>query len=272
MSARSPLRRLSPWARYTLMCAAVSVIVFAAMAWVWPWRPGRLGGLVFGTAAALLFVNGGLYPWRRRWQARPLGTAQRWLQLHIYGSTLAMLLVLIHMGFRWPAGLTGWLLLVLSLWTTATGLLGVWLQRTVPRLLARQLTVEPIYERIPALIAALVAEADALMTGAPAALAQLYAGEIRPALNVPRSGMAWPTAIPRSGDNLVAPLIRLRSFLGAADQARVDDLATIIQDKADLDVHLGLQRVLRGWLVLHVPPAILLLGLIAFHVLAVVLH
>lgn len=272
MSALSTFRGLSAWPRYALICAVTSVIFFGAVAWLWPWRPGRLGGLVFGAAAALLFVNAGLYPWRRRWQARPLGTAQRWLLLHIYGSTLAMLLVLIHMGFQWPAGLMGWLLLLLSLWTTATGLLGVWIQRTVPRRLARQVTVEAIYERIPALIAGLVAEADALMEGAPEALAQLYAGDIRPALNTPHAGFMWPTASIPPGDAAIAPLIRLKSFLSAADQTRADDLATIIQDKADLDVHLGLQRALRGWLVLHVSPAILLLGLIALHVLAVVWH
>ena len=112
--------RASPWMRNSLIAAAVSVIAFAVLAWVWPWRPGRLGGLVFGTASALLFVNAGLYPWRRRWQAKPLGTARRWLLLHSYGSTLAMLFVLLHIGFQWPVGLMGWLLLLLSGWTTAT--------------------------------------------------------------------------------------------------------------------------------------------------------
>ena len=40
-------------------------------------------------------------------------------------------------------------------------------------------------------------------------------------------------------------------------------------EKAELDVHLSLQRALRAWLVLHVPPAIVLLGLLAVHVFAV---
>ncbi len=40
-------------------------------------------------------------------------------------------------------------------------------------------------------------------------------------------------------------------------------------EKAELDVHLSLQRALRVWLVLHVPPAIALLGLLAVHIFAV---
>lgn len=266
------LHRLSQWMRNTLVAAATSVIAFSIAAWVWPWRPGRLGGLAFGTAAALLFVNAGLYPWRRRWQARPLGTARRWLLLHSYGSTLAMLFVLLHMGLQWPAGIMGWLLLLLSAWTTATGLAGVWIQRTIPRLLVSRVAVEAIYERIPQLVRGLVAEADLLMEGAADALAKVYASEIRPSLSSPRGSVEWLTGSTKARAQAAAPLERLRAFLGVADQSRVDDLMTIIHDKTDLDAHLSLQRVLRGWLVLHVPPAIALLGVIATHVLAVVWH
>ena len=61
----------------------------SALAWWAPWQPGRFWGLTFGTIAAALFVNAGLYPLRRRLLAWPLGTVQRWLQLHIYGSVAA---------------------------------------------------------------------------------------------------------------------------------------------------------------------------------------
>jgi hypothetical protein len=266
------LARLSPAPRYSALIAAISVLVFAASAWAWPWRPGRLGGLLFGILAAALFVNAALYPWRRRWNTRPLGTARRWLQLHIYGSTLAMLFVLLHIGWRWPAGTMGWLLLLLSMWTTVTGLAGVWLQRTVPRVISRRLTVEAIYERIPELIRALVGEADALMQGAPDMLARVYTAEIRPVLDGPRTSVKWltgpgPAAVVASGS-----VDRLRPYAKGAERERLDDLASILQDKADLDAQLSLQGLLRGWLILHVPPAILLIGLMVVHVAAVVWH
>jgi hypothetical protein len=266
------LARWSEWTRYSVVIGVLSLVAFLAMAWAWPWRPGRIGGLAFGILAAVLFVSAALYPWRRRWKTRPLGTAERWLRLHVYGSTLAMWFVLMHMGWQWPAGVMGWLLFGLSLWTTVTGLAGVWLQRMVPRMLSRRLSVEAIYERIPELVGALVAEADALMTGAPEALARAYAGEIRPVLATSRPSLTWLTGTPPGALAATGSLARLRPFAAAPDRARLDDLEAIIQDKSDLDAQLSLQGLLRGWLVVHVPPALLLIGVIASHVIAVVWH
>ena len=266
------LARFSPSARYAVVAAIASAAAFAAISWAWPWRPGRIGGLVFGTLAAVLFINAGMYPWRRRWRTKPWGTAQRWLNLHIHGSVLAFLFVLIHAGLRVPSGTMGWLLLLLSFWATATGLLGVWLQTTVPRMMAQRLTVEAIYERIPELLRALVAEADALMAGAPETLARAYAGEIRPVLETARPSMQWLTGSDPAAAKSAEPLNKIRKFIGDADRTRLDDLESILHDKLDLDAQLSFQRVLRGWLVLHVPAAMLLISLMAIHVLAVVWH
>ena len=111
-------------------------------------------------------------------------------------------------------------------------------------MMARRLTVEAIYERIPELVRALVAEADELMTGAPDALARAYAGEIRPVLETSRPSMQWLTGI-RAGRRQVAPepLNKIRPFVGEADRARLDDLESILQDKVDLDAQLSLQRI-----------------------------
>jgi hypothetical protein len=45
-----------------------------------------------------------------------------------------------------------------------------------------------------------------------------------------------------------------------------------VRDRVAIDDHLAVQRLLRGWLWFHVPPAIVLLGLLALHILAVVLY
>jgi hypothetical protein len=266
------LTRSSPWTLGSALIALASVLVFIAAGWAWPWRPGRIGGLTFGIAAAVLYANAALYPWRRRWQARPLGTARRWLQLHVHGSTLATLFVVLHTGWRWPAGTIGWLLFGLAIWTGVTGLAGVWLQRAVPRLISRRLTVEVIYERIPELARALAAEADALMSGAPETLARAYATDIRPVLDAPRASLKWVTGTPPEVLAAAGAIDRLRPFAGGAERQRLTDLASILQDKSDLDAQLSLQRLLRGWLLIHVPPAVLLIGVLVVHVVAVVWH
>jgi hypothetical protein len=271
---RSPAAVLRPrqprWMASSAAVAASVLAIYVALALQMPWQPGRLGGLIAGSLAAALFVNAALYPARRRWRARPLGTAQRWLQLHIYGSAIATLLVLVHVGFRWPSGLMGWWLFVLTLWTTATGVVGVYLQKSVPLVVLRSLRVEAIYERIPELSGRLLQEADALMDAASEMPSRTYHSELRPLLE--RPAPSWTYVLNSRGNR--APVLdridRLTPFADEADRGRLADLRAIVDDKADLDAHMSLQRALRAWLALHVPAAMLLLALLAVHIFAVV--
>jgi hypothetical protein len=254
----------------TAAIAIVALLAFVAASWWWPWRPGRIGGLVFGTLAALLFVAAVMYGARRSLRARPFGTARRWLDVHIYGSVLGMVFVLLHMGFSLPSGVMGWLLLVLALWTTASGLAGVWLQRHIPVLLAREVSHEALYDRIPELMVTLTQEADALMADASDAFSRTYLSDIRPALSQPAPAWAWLTDLPARRSAALAPLGAARASLPHSEVERANDLESIVRDKTDLDAQLTLQGLLRSWLLLHVPPALLLIALLVVHVAAVV--
>lgn len=258
------------WARGTGVVSLVVMAAYLAASWWSPWQPGRLGGLIAGSLAAALFVAGALYPLRRRWGAWPFGTAQRWLQFHLYGTSLAALLVLVHMGFRLPAGLFGWLLFVMALWTTASGVFGVYLQKTLPVALARNLRVEAIADRIPGIVQQLAREADAVMAGAPDVLTRVYQADIRPMLEAPRAAWTFVSEVRTGRARSVEPIEKLTRFVEEPERGRLAALEGLVNDKLDLDVHLSVQRVLRGWLVLHVPPAMLLLGLLVVHVFAVV--
>lgn len=254
----------------TAAIAAAAVVAFVAASWWWPWRPGRIGGLIFGTLAGLLFVVAVMYGARRPLRARPFGSARRWLDVHIYGSVLAMVFVLLHIGFGLPSGVMGWLLLLLALWTTASGLVGVWLQRHIPVLLAGEVSHEALYDRIPELMVNLTQQADALMTGASEAFSRTYLSDIRPALSQPAPAWAWLTDLPAHRTAALAPLTAARSSLAPADVELANDLESIVRDKTDLDAQLTLQGLLRSWLLLHVPPALILIGLLMVHVAAVV--
>ena len=245
---------------------AASLAGYAAWARLTTWRAGRAGGLTFGTIAALVFLIDGLYPLRRRLLAWPFGTAQRWLQFHVYGGIVAMVCVFIHIGFRWPRGTMGAWLLGLSLWTIATGLLGVALQKWIPRVISGTLRVEALDARVPELTAQLAARADALMTGASDRARIAYNADLRPGLR--RTAPAWAfVANAQEGlrryDRRLDVLDRLET-----DRQRFADLRAIVHEKAELDVHSSLQRALRAWLVLHIPASLVLLGLLAVHVFA----
>ncbi len=247
------------------VAAAVLIVVFVAGATRWPWSPKRGLGLAFGFLATALFVFEMAYPFRRP-KARPLGTAKAWAQAHVYLGTLALLAVLIHAGFRLPRGAVGWALLLLSLWTTASGLIGVWLQKWIPAALAEGLHVEALYERIPGLIDQLVAEADALMAGADEVGERFYRTEVRPLLSRPNPSWGFLLDVRASRDRALEPFRRVAEFVDPAQKAFIDDLMNIYTEKIELDAHYSLQGILRRWLVLHVPTAGLLMGLLAIHI------
>jgi len=254
-------------ARATAGACAVLVAIFVAGATAWPWSPKRGLGLFFGLLAAGLFLFEMLYPFRRP-KARPLGTAKAWSQAHVYLGVVALLAVVIHAGFRLPRGTLGWALLVLSAWTTASGLLGVWLQKWIPAALAEGLRVEALYERIPSLVGQLLAEADALMAGADEVSERFYRSEVRGALAGPRPSWGFLFDVRAGRDRALEPFRRIAQFVPPAEKERIDDLMTIFTEKIELDAHYSLQGVLRRWLVLHVPTAGLLMGLLALHVFA----
>jgi len=254
-------------ARATAVAGAVLVVVFVAGATRWPWSPKRGLGLFFGFLATALFIFEMAYPFRRP-KARPLRTAKAWAQAHVYLGTLALLAVLIHAGFRLPKGGLGWALLMLSLWTTASGLIGVWLQKWIPAALAEGLQVEALYERIPGLVDQLVAEADALMAGAHEVGERFYRTEVRPSLSRPNPSWGFLLDVRASRDRALEPFRRVAEFVDPAQKALIDDLMSIYTEKIELDAHYSLQGILRRWLVLHVPTAGLLMGLLAVHIFA----
>ncbi len=205
------------------------------------------------------------YPARRP-AARPLLTAQNWIQAHVYLGILAFLGVFIHTGFAWPQGAFGWWLLVLSAWTTASGLLGVWLQKWIPATLTEGLQVEALFERIPGLLDELVAEADALMSDASDVVERFYRQEVRDHLS--RLSPSWGFLLDVRGgrERALEPFRRMVGFTDAEEKAKVENLMSIYTEKLELDAQHSLQGILRKWLWFHVPPAGLLMGLLLMHV------
>ena len=54
---------------------------------------------------------------------------------------------------------------------------------------------------------------------------------------------------------------QLRTTLSAEAQSSLDELQRLYRVKLEMDSHYGLQQLLRGWLWLHVPTAVVLVRL-----------
>ena len=254
------------WLLISLGIAGAALAVRLIVAIRHPWDPGRSAGLVFGIIASVLYLLDVLYPLRRKLLAFPLGSAQTWIQLHIYGGFLAFFFVLVHEGFRWPGGTMGWLLLSLSAWATVSGLAGVWLQKWIPAVLASGLHVEALFERIPKLVEKSLAEADELMAGASEMLERFYADDVRPALAGVDASWGYLSDVRSGRDRRLEPFSRISRFLADEERPRLEDLKAVYTEKLELDAQYSLQRILRGWVAIHVPPCLLLFGLMLFHI------
>src|SRR5258708_26268516 len=125
MAFRHFLPKHPGWLLGTVARALVAVMGVAIVAWRGTWAPGTTAGMAMGIAAAAIVFVEALYPVRRRLVLWPLTTSERWLQFHVYGGCLAGVLVLLHVGFRWPAGRLGWTMAAAGAWTLASGILGV---------------------------------------------------------------------------------------------------------------------------------------------------
>lgn len=260
------------WLAAFLGATAVLLLVFAVNLLVAAPRAGSPWGLTYGTLATLLLAAVSLLAIRRRTVRWGLGRTQTWVQLHVYGGTLFLLLVLMHSGFRWPGGTLERWLLVLSLWVAGSGVVGVAFRKWLPRVLASALTTEVLFERIPELAATLRERAEELAREAPSPVRDLHRRSLAPLLAAPRFRWIYFADVTGGIANRLRELDYLAERLPAEERRTLDELRSVVRTKLELDAHYTLQRPLRWWLYGHVPPSLALLVLVLAHLMTVLYY
>lgn len=235
-------------------------------------RPGNLWGLGYGVGALVLLLLAGAYPARRRMPRLGPGSAHAWLQLHIYGGALFLLLLLAHSAFRLPHGWLGWGLWLGGIWTAAAGLWGLTVQKWVPRMLTSGLSIEANYARIPALVESIRVKAEGLVESSSDTVQKAYQKEWSDLLSRPRARLIYLMDVSGGLRHHLKSFDHFRRFLAADDRSKWDELRELLQAKFELDAHFTLQRLLRWWLYLHVPVSVILLVLVGFHVFSVLYY
>ncbi len=264
--------RSPEWAVALIVATVICCAVYALNALVSEINPGNWWGLTYGIISSLLMFGAGLYGVRRRMLNRNLGNSKVWVQFHIYGGALAGVLVLMHTGFRLPYGLFNWLLWLLSIWVTVSGLLGVALQRWIHRILSSALSIEAIYERIPELVMQLRERAEKLVASCAEPIQDFYRANVAATLAAPEARLIYYFDITGGVQSRVKQFEFLRRVLSSDEKEIFDKIQGIYKSKLELDAHYSLQRSLRWWLYTHVPASFVLLLMIAFHIFAVLYY
>jgi hypothetical protein len=262
--------------RVFVMAVAVCGVVYFLNAAFSEIRPSNVLGLSYGTAAAVLLVGTALWGLRRRMTRialqHGLGRAHTWLQFHLYGGALFLLLVFMHSGFHQPHGVLTWWLWFLSIYVTASGIGGVLLQKWIPKILTSGLAIEVVYERIPEIIHEISEKADALVQTCADPVKDFHRRNVAVALAAPQPRLIYCLDITGGIQSRLQQFEYLRSFLPSEEKEKLRQLAAIYKTKLEIDAHYTLQRLLRWWLYTHVPASLVLLVLLGLHLFAVLYY
>ena len=266
---RTLLRKAGFWPRVSLAAAVLCLVAYPlTIRLEGVADASTLSGMLYGTVATLFMAGAALYGIRRRSMQRGLGKARAWQQFHLYGGSVFLLATLLHAGFRVPKGaLSGWLM-GLSIWVFLSGIFGLLIQQWVQRLL-RPLRVEVLYERIPTLATHVREESQAVAEASSLMVRDFYRKDLAPVLAAPRNDFRFYVRPASSLRPLSGQFELLKRLAPSEDQPRVAALENLYETKLDMDAHYTLQKALRSWLYIHVPPSIVLLVLVAIHIVVV---
>ena len=226
------------------------------------------GWILFALFAAL-----GAFNSRKKLSMLPLGAASTWLRFHVVGGFLALALFWLHARTLWPHGLYEQALAACFYLVSASGITGWLLQRSLPRRLAAT-PVEIIYERIPAEIARLREDAEAFVLDCTKAsgrdtLARHYIETLDWFFRRPRflRNHVFGGTMARAWQRQQFGAIR--QYLDEREAQFLERLNALAEHKTDVDFHYAAQTVMKLWLFLHLPLAVITLLLAAWHVLLI---
>ena len=267
------------WLVTFLISFILAVIVYIINGFISEYYSGNFFGLSYGIAASILLMGAALYGVRRRTikfrigkRQGGIGETRNWLQFHMYGGTLFLLLVFMHSGFQIPKGILTWCLWGISIWTALSGIAGAMLQKWVPRMLSSGLSIEVLYARIPELIQEIRIKAENLVESCDSPIQDFYKKNIAKSLVTPRQRLIYFLDVTGGVQAQTKQFDYLRKFLSTPEKDKLGRLQALYKTKLEIDAHYTLQKALRWWLYIHVPPSLMLIILLGMHLYAVLYY
>jgi len=226
--------------------------------------------LTSGYLLLTMIASLALFNLRKRFSFLRIGSAVIWLQIHIYVGYMAVLLFLLHIGFRWPDGTIGIMLAVLFIIVAFSGVIGLMMSRVLPaRLTARGGNVN--FEQIPELCYAIKLQAEEITVNSiemagESTIADFYVAHLGAFfLGSRRFCLNHFVGSARHLESLIARIHAVRRYLNEDENEIMDRLESYVIEKDNLDFQYTWLWCLKAWLFVHVPFSFGLLVLGSFH-------
>jgi hypothetical protein len=262
---------MTSFARRRLRNGGATMMV-VALVWLWVRaRERSLAPSSFATGyimlATVLFLAA--YNVRKKLPFLPIASSTTWLQYHLYVGIGSVGVFALHAGWRWPNGVLESTLAGCYLFTVVSGVVGLYMTRTIPAQLAR-VGEEMIYERIPALARHVQRQAhDAILESVTVSgattLADFYVARLYDYFHRSRGAgyfLRPTTALRRS---LMGEMQDLRRYLNESESAACERMFALVRRKDDLDFHAARQGMLKIWLFVHIGLTYALVVLAVLH-------
>jgi hypothetical protein len=295
-----------PWIVGSVLGLAVATAVYVPYARAALNGPsgGSVLGLTFGIVGFAFMLFAGLLGARRKVPTWRIGRGTTWMRAHIWLGLLSLPLILFHGGFGFGGPLTT-VLMILFIVVFVSGIVGLFLQQALPRLMLTRLPLETVYEQIDEVVLQLLAESDGIVVAAcgPLPVAPVAVPDERRAGGGATSRPGQPRSSPRARPTALAPvpesgalreiyLREIRPFMDPANvpngildtsgrsatlfrhlrttmppplQDTITELEALCDERRQLADQKRLHNVLHGWLLVHVPLSMALLLLGAAH-------
>jgi hypothetical protein len=276
-----------PWMILTVAATVAGALVYIPYAIYTPAPGGGTAiGLAFGVVTLGLMVFAALLSVRKRFPIWRIGRAKIWMRAHLWLGLLALPMMLYHSAFHARGSLTA-ILFWLTMIVVGSGIMGAWLQHTLPTKIFREVPFETIYDQIPVIRAQLAAEArdravdvterlapgtgpgatvvDTLLGIASyetetAAFDRFFAAEIVPYLSEEQTKSAM-----RSREWATEQFDNFRRMFPPPAWEAISAIDEICEEKRQLDHQARLHRLLHAWLLVHLPFSAALILLAVIH-------
>lgn len=252
----------------TVLSIAGLIVIYYKYAPLYPHHAYLSGWILFAVILFLTFFN-----LRKRVPFLRFGSASTWMQLHLYVGVFSGALFLVHIGWSWPAGFLNQMLAVSYGVVFLTGVIGLWISRTFPRMLTIA-GYEIPYESIPLARSNLRKQAEALVLAGvdgqtSPVIAEFYSTKLGMFFTTPRNRLAHlrQSRAPQAAH--VSEFEEVQRYARKGERVMLDQLRDLVAQKHMLDYQYALQNALRVWLFAHIPLSYSLLIFSVLHIILV---